>query len=202
MTMARINLGTNKFDSEQPAPTPPATQTSEPTTQRLEEATPKPAEATFAKPAPRPAKRASTAKSPELGGEAPGSDQKQVGVPVHLPDDLEARLVAHLARTKLAHPDVLMLAIESTYPRLASLVRDAVQGDESTATTVTTLFERETVPAPRVTPGANRNKHTVRMSKRNRDILDAVTTEVGAPTRMLLIITAYRDYLPPLPTES
>lgn len=117
------------------------------------------------------------------------------GVPVHLTEELNERLQAHMARTRRSHQTVLMDAIESTYAQLADLVAKATLTDERDAER-TPLFDRTpTRPAPTAT-GQARFKHTVRMTDRNRKVLDDITEQVGAPSRNFLITVAYEAYLP------
>jgi len=114
---------------------------------------------------------------------------------VHLTEELNERLQAHMARTRRSHQTVLMDAIEATYSRLPDLVAEATLTDEQDAER-TPLFDRTpTRPAPTAT-GQARFKHTVRMTDRNRKILDDITEQVGAPSRNFLITVAYEAYLP------
>ena len=61
-------------------------------------------------------------------------------------------------------------------------------------------FPRTDLPewsAPR-TSQEPRVKHTVRVSPTNRQKLEDIRREVGAPSRNLLIVTAYKAFLPPI----
>lgn len=162
----------------QPAPTP------QPELQTSEQATPR---------APR---RAAPAKQPAAtSGDRGEAGPAIKGVPVHLTEELNERLQAHMARTRRSHQTVLMDAIEATYSRLPDLVAEATLTDEQDAER-TPLFDRTpTRPAPTAT-GQARFKHTVRMTDRNRKILDDITEQVGAPSRNFLITVAYEAYLP------
>lgn len=126
------------------------------------------------------------------GGE--GRETATKGVPVHLPDDINDRLVAFMQRTGRSHQIVLMDAIETVFERLGDLIKGRLGLEERPRTQ---LFERDR-QALKTSAFENRHKHTVRMTASNRRILDDLTEELGAPSRNFLIITAYDEYLPPI----
>jgi len=116
------------------------------------------------------------------------------GVPVHLTEELNERLQAYMATTRWSHHNVLLDAIETTYARLPELIAEATAAASRQAER-TVLFSRPNPTAPKAT-GEARVKHTVKMSDTNRNILDRITAEVGAPSRNFLITVAYEAYLP------
>lgn len=116
------------------------------------------------------------------------------GVPVHLTEELNDRLQDYMARKRWSHQTVLLDAIEATYTRLPELIRAATAADDET-TERTPLFDRPSRPAPKAS-GEARVKHTVRMSDSNRNILDRITEDLGAPSRNFVITVAYEAYLP------
>lgn len=120
-----------------------------------------------------------------------------VGIPFHLPESLDAKLQAYMSRTGKSHHRVLLEAVASTYPQLPELIRAAMAGeDENTPKdeTVSALFDMPAWIAPK-TSQEPRVKHTVRVSPTNRRKLDDITSELGAPSRNLVIITAYKAFL-------
>lgn len=191
--MARKNLSSlSSIGAEEPSETPElATQPEIASPPRAS----KPADQNQPAPATRPARRAPAASKTTAASAGEEGGPAAKGVPVHLTEELNERLKAHMARKKRSHQTVLMDAIEATYTRLPELVAEAtLSGEEDTERTP--LFERTpTRPAPS-TSGQARHKHTVRMTARNRQILDTITEEVGAPSRNFLITVAYEAYLP------
>ncbi|WP_141677806.1 hypothetical protein [Microbacterium oleivorans] len=118
------------------------------------------------------------------------------GVPVHLPTSLNERLQAYMSKTRKSHQTVLLDALEATYHQLPDLVEKAISGEAAEEPQErASLFARPSRPAP-MSSGEPRVKHTVRVSPTNRKILDQITAEVQAPSRNLLIITAYEAFLP------
>lgn len=192
--MARKSLSSlRSLGTEEPTPTPVAEQET-PTAP-----TPAPAAAAAEPEATAPSRvprRAQTTSKRSTSTTDRGEGGPAVkGVPVHLTEELNERLQEHMARTRRSHQTVLMDAIEATYSRLPDLVAKATLSDEQDAER-TPLFDRTpTRPAPTAT-GQARFKHTVRMTDRNRKILDDITEEVGAPSRNFLITVAYEAYLP------
>jgi len=175
------------------APTPPA-QTEPapiPEPQATEKATTPPADEEASTPARKtrgPRRTATTADG--------DSDRETAskGVPVHLTEELNERLQAYMATTRWSHHNVLLDAIETTYERLPELIAEATAAASRKAER-TVLFARPNPTAPKAS-GEARVKHTVKMSDTNRNILDRVTAEVGAPSRNFLITVAYEAYLP------
>ncbi|WP_299091826.1 hypothetical protein [uncultured Microbacterium sp.] len=154
---------------------------------------------TAKKPAPRkqPSRTARTTAEDEDDAEGEERETATKGVPVHLPVPLNDRLQAYMTKTRKSHQTVLLDAVSATYKRLPELIRQATAGGEETDEEWTDLFNRQKRPAP-VTDAGPRVKHTVRVAPSYRAILDRVTTELDAPSRNFVIITAYEAFLPPL----
>ena len=172
------------------APTPPA-QTEPAPTPATEKATPPPAAEETSTPARKTRGPRRTAAA------ADGDSDRETaskGVPVHLTEELNERLQAYMATTRWSHHNVLLDAIETTYERLPELIAEATAAASRKAER-TVLFARPNPTAPKAS-GEARVKHTVKMSDTNRNILDRVTAEVGAPSRNFLITVAYEAYLP------
>jgi hypothetical protein len=172
------------------APTPPA-QTEPAPIASTEKATPPPA-------AEEPSTPARKTRGPRRTAAAADGDSDREtaskGVPVHLTVELNERLQAYMATTRWSHHNVLLDAIETTYERLPELIAEATAAASRKAER-TVLFARPNPTAPKAS-GEARVKHTVKMSDTNRNVLDRVTAEVGAPSRNFLITVAYEAYLP------
>lgn len=207
--MARKDLGSLVGDDVDTTPKAPAKKPTQP-------ATPPAPAAPTAAPEPAPAPEVAEEAAEEAPAEpakkqrAPrratatadgGGDRETAskGVPVQLTEDLNVRLQAYMARKRWSHQTVLLDAIEVTYKRLPELIREATAADDEAAER-TSLFDRPSRPTPKAS-GEARIKHTVRMSDSNRNILDRITEELGAPSRNFVITVAYEAYLPPIETS-
>lgn len=199
--MARLNIealaSREEPEPEQtPAPTPapkkaaarPAPKKAAP---RPEPAAEKPV-APIEEATPPSKPEASESSTPAEPASAAG---KTVGVPVHLPDDVNDRLLAWMTFTGRSHPVVLLDAIETVYEQLGDLVQHKLGPDDRPKTS---LFARSNRQAPKTNPGENPHKHTVRIVQDARDVLDDLTAQFAAPSRNFLIIAAYDGYLPSL----
>lgn len=149
------------------------------------------------KPAPAP-KPSVSEEDDDEDDDASGSDEKTVGVPVHLPKRINDRLMAFMADTNRSHPMVLLDAIEVTYDRLGELIQKKL-GIETQPRTK--LFNRSGVRSA-VIAEKNTEKHTVQVSKGDRDMLGQIANDLGAPSRTFMIVVAYDAYLPQLPDEN
>lgn len=181
--------------SAEPAPTPAAA---------APEPTPAPARAAAADVettlAAEPAKKQRTPRRQAADADAGGErETASKGVPVHLTEELNARLQAYMTRKSWSHQTVLLDAIEATYTRLPELISQATASDDAAAER-TPLFDRPSRPTPKAS-GEARIKHTVRMSDTNRNTLDRIAEELGAPSRNFLITVAYEAYLPTTETS-
>lgn len=181
---------------EQPAEQPTATITATEAPAAPVEVEPTP---TAKKPAPRKQPSRTTRTTAEDEDDAEGEERETAtkGVPVHLPVPLNDRLQAYMTKTRKSHQTVLLDAVSATYKRLPELIRQATAGGEEADEDWTDLFNRQKRPAP-ITDAGPRVKHTVRVAPSYRAILDRVTTELDAPSRNFVIITAYEAFLPPL----
>lgn len=206
--MARKNLGALVQSIGAPAESPTAEkeetlQSEAPETTPVAQAqvveeTPAPA----AKKAARPTAKAT---AEPVGEEAPGTSDAAAtaGIQVMIPQDLNDRLQDYLKKRKISHAKLLIEAIEKTYKRLPQLVNEAqgLEEDEEDDDDRVFLFERPARERQQ-TAGAPRAKHHVRLTPKNRKLLDAVTEYAGAPSRNFMITVAYDAYLPPIKTES
>lgn len=179
-------------------PQPEAQATTPAEQAKVVEETPAP----VAKKTARPA--AKTTAEP-VGEETPGTSDAAAtaGIQVMIPQDLNERLQTYLKKRKISHAKLLIEAIEKTYKRLPQLVNEAqgLEDDEEDDDDRVFLFERP-VRERQQTAGAPRAKHHVRLTPKNRKLLDAVTEYAGAPSRNFMITVAYDAYLPPIKKES
>lgn len=195
--MARLNIEA-LASREEPAPEDaPAPKKAAPRT-APKKAAPR-TDAVTEKPA-APAEEAAPATQPEASApsntiQPESSAAKTVGVPVHLPDDVNDRLLAWMTLTGRSHPVVLLDAIETVYEQLGDLIQHKLGPDDRPKTS---LFARSNRQAPKTNPGENPHKHTVRIVQDARDVLDDLTGKFAAPSRNFLIIAAYDGYLPSL----
>lgn len=206
--MARKNLGALVQSIGAPAesptaekeetPQPEAPETTPVAQAQVVEETPAP----VAKKAARPTAKAT---AEPVGEEAPGTSDAAAtaGIQVMIPQDLNDRLQDYLKKRKISHAKLLIEAIEKTYKRLPQLVNEAqgLEDDEEDDDDRVFLFERPARERQQ-TAGAPRAKHHVRLTPKNRKLLDAVTEYAGAPSRNFMITVAYDAYLPPIKTES
>jgi len=132
--------------------------------------------------------------APSVDPETGERETATKGVPVHLTEELDARLQAYMEAKRWSHQTVLLDAIEATYVNLGDLIQQATATVEESPQRVA-LFDRPSRPAPKTT-GEARVKHTIRMTESNRNTLDRITEELGAPSRNFLITVAYEAYLP------
>lgn len=194
--MARKDLGALVSRQVDSTPKPPAEQPPTPKTTPA----PAPEPATAAAPAAEatpPSEPARKARAPRRAAAADDGGERETaskGVPVHLTEELNERLQAYMTRKRWSHQTVLLDAIEATYTRLPALIREATAADDEAAER-TPLFDRPSRPTPKAS-GEARVKHTVRMSDSNRNTLDRITEELGAPSRNFVITVAYEAYLP------
>lgn len=207
--MARKDLGalvgndadtTPKTPAVQPAPSKTPQVTAAPTE------VPAPAPTTSAaddvdEAAPaEPAKKQRAPRRPAAAADGGGErETASKGVPVQLTEELNERLQAYMTRKSWSHQTVLLDAIEATYTRLPELISQATASDDAAAER-TPLFDRPSRPTPKAS-GEARVKHTVRMSDSNRNTLDRIAEELGAPSRNFLITVAYEAYLPTTETS-
>lgn len=135
-----------------------------------------------------------TAKPAARPGPAETSPVTAMGVDVD--EALDARLVAFRASTRLSFHQIILDAVEHSYPTLTERVAKAL-GRENTATPQVKLFERTFVPSPVSLEGRQeRVTHTIRITSSNRSMLDDIAAETKAPSRNFMICVALDHYLP------
>ncbi len=116
---------------------------------------------------------------------------------VNVEKALNDRLVAYRASTRLSYHQIMLDAVERTYPVLADLVAKALGREEAAAAPQVKLFERTFVPPPVPLEGKqDRVTHTIRITTSNRSMLDDIAAEVKAPSRNFMICVALDHYLP------
>lgn len=117
-------------------------------------------------------------------------------IQVSLPKSLHERLLAYKSKEGLSHPTILFDAIESTYDRLPELLAQrtvkapAAAGGKS-------LFNRPQAVV-RKTEDSDEPRETfiIRVTATNKEILDNLVPEVGAPNRNVMLVAAYDAFLP------
>lgn len=200
--MARLNIEAlasreEPEPEETPAPTPAPKKAAARPTPKKAAPRPEPVAEEPAAPveAATPAAAQPEATESSKTAEPASAAGKTVGVPVHLPDDVNDRLLAWMTFTGRSHPVVLLDAIETVYEQLGDLIQHKLGPDDRPKTS---LFARSNRQAPKTNPGENPHKHTVRIVQDARDVLDDLTAKFAAPSRNFLIIAAYDGYLPSL----
>lgn len=113
-----------------------------------------------------------------------------------MPERIDARLSGFRAQTRKSHHAILLDAIESTYDELPGLIRTALgrDGEEEQRVNLFGRAPRTTALIPAET--GPKIRHTVRVTKSSRDLLDDLTARFEAPSRNFLVVTAYDAYLP------
>lgn len=196
--MARLNLDELAAREEQPQPVVDTKPMKAPAPAAKKVPTTKRAPKVETPAATNTANEPTSQESPPATSEKPedsSSGDKTVGVPVHLPDDINIRLLAWMKLTGRSHPVVLLDAIETVYEQLGDLIQQKLGPDDRPKTS---LFQRSNRQAPKTNPGENPHKHTVRIDKGARDVLDDLTAKFAAPSRNFLLIAAYDGYLLPV----
>lgn len=135
---------------------------------------------------------AKPAARPEPSAAAPVT---AMGVDVELA--LNARFVAFRNATRLSYHQIILDAVEHSYPVLGDLVSKALGRGGEAAVPQVKLFERTFVPPPVPVRGRqDRITHTIRITVSNRSMLDDVAAEVSSPSRNFMICVALDHYLP------
>ncbi|WP_146008088.1 hypothetical protein [Microbacterium aurantiacum] len=206
--MARKNLGALVQSIGAPAESPTAEKAETPQPEAPETTPVAQTQVVEETPAPvakKPARPTAKAAAEPVGEEAPGTSDAAAtaGIQVMIPQDLNDRLQDYLKKRKISHAKLLIEAIEKTYKRLPQLVNEAqgLEDDDEDDDDRVFLFERPARERQQ-TAGAPRAKHHVRLTPKNRKLLDVVTEYAGAPSRNFMITVAYDAYLPPIKTES
>lgn len=110
---------------------------------------------------------------------------------------LNARFVAFRNATRLSYHQIILDAVEHSYPALGDLVAKALGRGGEAAVAQVKLFERTFVPPPVPVAGRqDRITHTIRITVSNRSLLDDIAAEVSSPSRNFMICVALDHYLP------
>lgn len=115
-------------------------------------------------------------------------------IQVSLPRSLMERLDRFKKDKGLSHPTILFDAIENNADRLPELVRDRIV--QVGGTTGRSLFNRPQTVVPRSPDTEPKETFIIRVSQENKDILDQLARDAGAPSRTVLLVAAYDAYLP------
>lgn len=138
------------------------------------------------------APRASAAPAAD-GGASSKADQ---AIPFNLPLRVWNRLEAYRRATGISNPNILFNAIEATYERLPELVAARTVSFGGGTGGGTRLFNRPQTAAQRADDGETKKQLIIRVNKENKQILDDLWPEVGAPNRTVMAVAALDDFLP------
>lgn len=139
----------------------------------------------------KPAPVGKPAARPETSAAAPVT---AMGVDVE--PALNARFVAFRNATRLSYHQIILDAVEHSYPVLGDLVAKAL-GRGGEAVPQVKLFERTFVPPPVPVSGRqDRITHTIRITVSNRSMLDDIAAAASSPSRNFMICVALDNYLP------
>lgn len=140
----------------------------------------------------KPAPVAKPAARPEPSAAAPVT---AMGVDVE--PALNARFVAFRNATRLSYHQIILDAVEHSYPVLGDLVANALGRGGEAAVPQVKLFERTFVP-PLVPVSGRQDRitHTIRITVSNRSMLDDIAAETSSPSRNFMICVALDHYLP------
>lgn len=149
--------------------------------------------------APRKQRTAGTgASNPTAEGNTDRASSKaDQAIPFNLPLTLWNRLEAYRRATGISNPNILFNAIEATYDRLPELVsaRTVTFGGGADAG-ATRLFNRPATAAQRAADSEPKKQLIIRVNKENKQVLDDLWPEVGAPNRTVMVVAALDDFLP------
>lgn len=115
-------------------------------------------------------------------------------IQVSLPRSLMERLDRFKKEKGLSHPTILFDAIESNAERLPELVKARIV--HVGGATGKSLFHRPQTVVPRSSDTEPKETFIIRVSQENKDILDQLAQDAGAPSRTVLLVAAYDAYLP------
>jgi hypothetical protein len=151
-------------------------------------------------PAKAPAKKRTTTpkKKTDLAPAAPKSDDTDVepgradaGVPITLRESVYDRLIAYKKASGKTHPTILFDAIEATHDRMPDLIKShTIQPETSLG-----LFDRPKATAPRQDVPEPKNTFIIRVSHKNKAVIDDLVTQFGAPNQTQYTAIAYEAYL-------
>lgn len=148
--------------------------------------------------APRKQRGAASDTPPE--SVAPAGDgtpsKADQAIPFNLPLRVWNRLEAYRRATGISNPNILFNAIEATYERLPELVAARTVSFGGGTGGGTRLFNRPQTAAQRADDGETKKQLIIRVNKENKQILDDLWPEVGAPNRTVMAVAALDDFLP------
>lgn len=138
----------------------------------------------------RPSKKEAPVSTPTV---QPRPTQKaDQPISINMPLSLYARLLRHKEAEHLSHPTILFNALEATAHKLPDLIR-AKTGQAPEAQS---LFNRPRTVALQNEADEPRGQIIVRISEVNKQVIAQLVEDAGAPSRNMLIVAAYEDYLP------
>lgn len=175
------------------------------TSQEPEAPAARPAPVTAVEPQPQTTdggEASTTTKSPRRGAKAKSerpaatevSGKADQPIQVSLPRSLKERLDRYKAEQGLSHPTILFDAIETNVDRLPELVKErtvnvGATGGKSLFNRPQTVVRRDAATEPKET-------FIIRISQDNKDILEQLVEDSGAPSRNVLLVAAYEAFLP------
>jgi hypothetical protein len=148
--------------------------------------------------APRKQRAAGTgASTPPVETNTEGASSKaDQAIPFNLPLTLWNRLEAYRKATGISNPNILFNAIEITYDRLPELVAARTVNFGGSDTGATRLFNRPATAAQRAADSEPKKQLIIRVNKENKQVLDDLWPEVGAPNRTVMVVAALDEFLP------
>lgn len=140
--------------------------------------------------APKTTTPPAAAMAAETHQPAGESDKKDAPVQASLRESLYTKLLEYKKESGKTHPAILFDAIESTYDRLPELIKEHTIPVETTHR----LFDR---PESAIARGDSEPKKQwiMRVSHKNKAIIEQLTEQFGAPNPTQLIAIAYEAYL-------
>jgi len=149
-----------------------------------------------------PSRRRTSVRKPERVAKPAARPEPSAAAPVtamgvDVEPALNARFVAFRNATRLSYHQIILDAVENSYPELGDLVTKALGRGGEAAVPQVKLFERTFVPPQVPIEGRqDRVTHTIRITVSNRSMLDDIAAEVSSPSRNFMICVALDHYLP------
>jgi hypothetical protein len=149
-----------------------------------------------------PSRRRTSTRKPAPVGKPAARPEKSAAAPVtamgvDVEPTLNARFVAFRNATRLSYHQIILDAVEHSYPVLSGLVAKALGRGGEAAVPQVKLFERTFVPPPVPVSGRqDRITHTIRITVSNRSMLDDIAADASSPSRNFMICVALDHYLP------
>lgn len=145
---------------------------------------------------PKPAAPAKTPTPPQEPAPKPDTEPATLAdraVQLSMPLSLANRFRNTCKEQHLSQPELVFSAIEATLSELPELLRNRTQS--ANQLTATPLFDRPITTAKTITEEP-RETIVIRVTAHNRDILNDLVKQVGAPNRNVLLTTALDHFLP------